>query len=116
MRRGIKQSLTLLVIPVILMLCAGCQGAVTPPSEQGFFLEVLGPQDETVVDTSPILVHGNTSPGAEVSVNGELTNIDEAGNFAAMVELEEGPNAIEVIATDYDGHEEICILAVIYAP
>lgn len=116
MRRGIKQGLTLLVVPVILMLGAGCQGAVAPPPEQGFFLEVLEPPDETVVDTNPIRVSGSTSPGAEVSINGELIDIDEDGSFAAMVELEAGPNAIEVIATDYDGHEETCILAVIYTP
>jgi hypothetical protein len=116
MRRGIKQGLALLVIPVILMLGAGCQGAVAPSPEQGFFLEVLEPPDETVVDTNPIRVSGSASPGAEVSVNGELIDIDREGNFVVMVELEAGPNAIEVIATDYDGNEEACILAVIYAP
>jgi hypothetical protein len=115
-RRGIEQGLTLLVILVILMAGTGCRGAVAPLSESGFFLEVLEPQDETVVDTNPIRVSGSTSPGAEVSVNGELIDIDEEGSFVAMVELEAGPNVIEVIATDYDGHEESCILAVIYTP
>jgi hypothetical protein len=116
MRRGIKQGLTLLVIMVVIMVGTGCQGTVAPPPEQDFFLEVLEPQDETVVDTSPIRVSGRTSPRAEVSVNGELIDIDEAGGFVAMVELEEGPNALEIIATDYDGNEERCVLAVIYTP
>ena len=118
-----KQGLTLLAILAIL-LGAGCQAAAPvppspPPSEpppQGFFLEVTEPQDETVVNVSPVRVSGSTSPEAQVSVNGELIDVDGQGDFAAMVKLEEGPNVIEVIATDYEGNEESCILAVIYAP
>ena len=119
-----KQGLTLLAILAIL-LGAGCQAAAPlppspPPSEppppQGFFLEVTEPQDETVVNVSPIRISGSTFPEAQVSVNGELIDVNGQGNFAAMVELEEGPNVIEVIATDYEGNEENCILAVIYAP
>jgi hypothetical protein len=118
-----KQGLTLLAILAIL-LGAGCQAASPvppspPPSEpppQSFFLEVTEPQDETVVSASPIRVSGSTSPEAQVSMNGQLIDVDGQGNFAAMVELEEGPNVIEVIATDYEGNEESCILAVIYAP
>ena len=122
-----KRGLVLLLIIMATFMIAGCQGEVSPPpappptpppSEpaQGLFLEVAEPQDESVIDTSPIYVRGNTSPDAEVSVNGELIDVDEQGNFAAMVEMEEGPNAIEIIATDYEGNEESRILAVIYAP
>ena len=126
-----KRGLVLLFIIMATLMFAGCQGEVSPPpasspappstpppSEpaQGLFLEVAEPQDESVVGTSPIYVRGNTSPNAEVSVNGELIDVDEQGNFAAMVEMEEGPNAIEIIATDYEGNEESRILAVIYAP
>jgi len=119
-----KRCLILLVV-LATLLVAGCQGTVdTPPSspspepppQQGFFLEVTEPQDETTVNASPIRVSGSTSPGAEVSVNGTLININEQGNFAAMVELEEGPNTIEVIATNHEGNEDYYILAVIYAP
>jgi hypothetical protein len=116
MRQGIRKGLALLAILAIIMSSTGCRGAAALPPEPGFFLEVFEPQDETVVDSNPICVCGSTSPGAEVSINGELINIDQEGSFAVMVELEEGPNAIEVIATDYDGNEEICILAVIYTP
>ncbi len=110
-----------LILPIMLVtfLSVGCQGAVpslSEPPAQGFFLEVTEPQDETVVSTSSIRVSGSTSTGAEVSINGELIDVDEQGHFAAMVELEEGPNAIEIIATDYEGNEDHCILAVIYAP
>ena len=125
-----KRGLALLLIIMATLMIAGCQGEVspppitpptapsTPPSEpaQGLFLEVAEPQDESVINTSPVYVRGNTSPDAEVSVNGELIDVDEQGNFVAMVEMEEGPNAIEIIATDYQENEESIILAVIYAP
>ena len=109
-----KRGLILLVV-LATLLSAGCQGGVSSPPAS-LFLEVTEPYDETIVDTSPIRVSGSTSPEAAVSVNGELIEVDEQGNFAAMVELAEGPNAIEVIASDYEGNEKSCILAVIYAP
>ena len=123
-----KRSLAMLFIILAALLVAGCQGGATPPPPAqppagppskpatGFFLEVTEPQDETVVDSSPIRVSGSTSPDAEVSVNGTLIDVNEQGDFAAMVELEEGPNVIEVIATDYEENEESLILSVIYIP
>ena len=114
-----KRGLVLFVM-LATLLGTGCQGTASPPPPephpQAFFLEVAEPQDETVVDVSPIPVNGSTSPGAEVSINGELIDIDEQGNFAVLVELDEGPNVIEVIATDYEGVEDYCILTVIYTP
>ena len=110
-----RRVLILLVV-LATLLGVGCHGTATPPPTQGFFLEVAEPQDEAVVSTSPIRVSGTTSPDAEVSVSGTLIDVDAQGNFAAMVELEEGPNVIEVIATDYGDNEDYCILTVIYTP
>lgn len=122
MKRGL-----ILVVLLMTFIGVGCQGTVSPslpssepssvlPSTEDFFLEVIEPQDEIVVDTSPTHVSGSACVGATVSVNGELIDVDEQGNFTVMVELEEGPNAIEVIASESQGNEESRILAVIYAP
>ncbi len=51
-----------------------------------------------------------------MSVNGELAEVDEEGNFTMMVVLEEGPNIIEVIASDLEGNEESRTLVIIYVP
>lgn len=119
-----RQGLMLLAIILVAFIGVGCQEAISPappeppPTEPpaSFFLDVVEPQDELMVAASPIRVGGSTSPGAEVSVNGELIDVGEQGDFAAMVELEEGPNVIEVIATDYEGNEAYRILTVIYLP
>jgi hypothetical protein len=63
-------------------------------------LSVLSPTDGTTLNSSTILVNGETAPGAEVSVNDIDTKADSDGNFKANISLEEGDNYIVVVATD----------------
>lgn len=86
------------------------------PQPQELPLELVEPQDEAVVHNSPIRVVGITSPDAQVSINGQATSVDDHGNFAAMVELEEGPNAIEITASDQQESRANRILTLIYLP
>jgi len=82
------------------------------------FLTVTQPLDGAQVNTNSILVAGATSPGAVVSVlvNDEVmvADVDQNGNFSVAVSLEEGPNFIEVIASDQHGNEKSTVLAVLY--
>jgi len=87
-------------------------GLLTP----GLLLDVIEPLDETVVNTARVTVKGISAPDAVVTVNGALAELDDRGNFSLMVTLEEGPNTIEVIATDYEGNETSRVLAIIYIP
>lgn len=48
---------------------------------------------------------GRTSPEAIVSVNNEITIADTQGTFATTITLAEGPNIVEVIASDEEGNE-----------
>jgi hypothetical protein len=115
---------------VLMMLSAtyvsGCVGAspkLSPQSStpgtiqdqptQALSLDISEPDDESVVNTNPISLSGTISAGAEITVNGLSVNA-ENGNFTAMVELEEGPNSIEIRATDNKGHENMKVLTVIY--
>jgi hypothetical protein len=83
----------------------------------GLTLTISEPADETVVNQDTILVAGRTEPDAVVSVNGNIvTGIDEDGNFATAVSLLDGPNLIEVIASDYAGNQSTQTLTVIYTP
>ena len=107
---GNEESRTLVIIYV--------PSSEAPPQvpETGFFLTVTEPADASIITTDKAEVIGITTPGAVVSVNGELAEVDEEGNFTMMVVLEEGPNTIEVIASDLEGNEESRILAIIYVP
>ncbi len=89
---------------------------ITPSPTPEFFLTVTQPADNSIIDADKVEVMGCTSPRAVVSVNGELAEVDEEGNFTMMVVLEEGPNIIEVIASDLEGNQESCVLVIIYVP
>ena len=69
-----------------------------------------------MVSDPEIPVTGRSSPDATVSVNGQLATIDESGNFETLLPLEEGPNLIEVIASDLAGDIRTNVLTVIYKP
>lgn len=89
------------------------QPAVAPAA---FFLQVLTPEDQIVVHEKTLRVAGRTTPDAVVSVNGLVVNVDADGNFVVMLGLEEGPNAIEVVASDFQGNQTGQVLMVVYAP
>jgi bacillopeptidase F len=114
-----NKVLLMIVVPLVALLVAACAPTTTPTVTStppaGLFLKVSEPLDESVVTASPVGVSGTTIPNAVVSVNGEIVEVDEQGNFTTMVTLEEGPNIIEVIASDLEGNEVSTILAIIYS-
>ncbi len=82
----------------------------------GFFLTVSSPANESTVRTSSAAVQGQTSVDAVVSVNGQPVEVDASGNFTVLILLREGPNVIEVVANDFNGHSGSNVTTVIYAP
>jgi hypothetical protein len=71
------------------------------------FLRVVDPAEddaEVSPDTADLTVRGSTLPGTVVSINGELADIDELGNFVGFSPLDQGANEIEVIASDSQGN------------
>lgn len=79
-------------------------------------LKVTQPQDESVVNTAEIVVKGETNPDAVVTVNGAVADVDADGKFSVTVTLEEGPNLIEVFASDFEYREANEFLTIIYQP
>ena len=82
----------------------------TPPTD--FYLAVTQPADSSIVSVDRVEVKGHTSPGAVVSVNNEIAMADNQGIFTVTLTLEEGPNIIEIIASDEEGNEARTSLAV----
>lgn len=119
-----KKSLVVIVVLTLsLLLAAGCGGgtptstetpaSTTTPDE--LVLEITEPADEAVVDASHITVSGSTLADAVVSINGVIADVDYQGIFTGEVNLDAGPNIIEVVASDFYGNEKSAILTVIYA-
>ncbi|MCX8173904.1 MAG: Ig-like domain-containing protein [Thermoplasmata archaeon] len=67
-------------------------------------LTVNSPAPDAIVSTSVITVTGTTEKNAVVTVNGNYATVDSAGNFAAVVTLAEGTNAIQVTSRDAAGN------------
>ncbi len=77
-------------------------------------LTVTQPLNETTVYTADLVVKGQTESDAVVSVDGVTVEVDAEGKFSTTVTLEEGPNPIEVYASDFEGNEGSVFLTVIY--
>ncbi len=120
---SIFSIITVALMVMLSLLVAGCvsssPGTATPsllptgsnvsPSPSAtaaaMFLDISQPEDNSFVTTNTVQVRGRTLTGAVVSVQGNVVDVDSNGNFSATVALDEGPNVIEVIASDEAGNE-----------
>lgn len=81
------------------------------------FLEMISPDtDELFVMQSSFEFSGRTTVDALLSVNDRVLEVDEQGRFALSMDLEEGPNVIEVVASNALGEQFDEVLLVIYEP
>jgi hypothetical protein len=127
LKRWIWLFMLALLVLVPLAGCGGAPSSKSTPSTpaapvpsvtqttQLLSLKVTEPADESVVKTGSVSLSGTVSNSAEITVNGTSVAV-ENGNFNAVVELEEGPNSLEVRAADGKGHEEIKVITIVYLP
>lgn len=80
-----------------------------------FFLKVTAPPNESVVTTTALQVAGETTPDAVVTVNGQIVEVDANGRFQVTLSLAQGPNVIEVAASDFSGKQAQELRTVILA-
>jgi len=80
------------------------------------WLNILSPLDQAVVDVAQIEVVGQAPPGTVVSINDEILVVGPEGQFTTAVTLVEGPNVLEIVASDAEGTEIDTILTVVYQP
>jgi len=112
-----------MIAVLVIVMLVGCQnssgGLVTADNlGQGtanITINITQPQDESVVRSSLVTVSGSVSSKAEVMVNGISVNLENS-RFSAMVELEAGPNMIEVLARDSAGRELAKYVNIVYVP
>ena len=95
-RRSVSRTVTSLALPFLLL--------------------VTEPENESIVSVSVLRLAGRTGPNAIVSINGRSVPVDRFGYFSGTVALDDGPNVIDVVATNDDGRTLSTVLAVIYRP
>jgi putative hemolysin len=79
-------------------------------------LQIFVPEDGGIVTAQQQRVAGVASPAAVVTVNEELLIAADDGSFETTIALEEGPNLIEVVASNASGTEAFVTLTVIFEP
>ncbi len=74
-------------------------------------LQVTYPADGATLNAYTVTVTGKTQPGSTVSVNDAMSIADSNGNFSLNLNLDDGLNAIDVIAEDSNGNQgEVLLL------
>lgn len=80
---------------------------------QQVFLELRGIENESVVETSTVMVTGITTPDALLSVNGQAIAVELDGSFSVELQLEEGPNFVEFVSSNLRGQETNRVISVV---
>jgi hypothetical protein len=84
--------------------------------ESELWLQITSPLDEAVVTLPQVEVTGSAPAGSVISVNEDILIVGADGQFKTTIALEEGPNLIEIIASDENGNETSALLTVTYEP
>jgi predicted component of type VI protein secretion system len=87
-----------------------------PATSTALFLTIRQPLDESAVNTEQVEVIGEAPPDTVVTVNDEILIVGPEQEFTVSISLEEGPNLIEIVASDFAGNETSQLLTVYYEP
>ena len=75
---------------------------------------ITSPADETVVAVPQVDVAGQAPPDTVITINDTIVVVDATGQFSATVPLQDGPNELDVLASDPAGNEASATLFVTY--
>ncbi len=118
-----KQYLSFIIfgLGIILSACGGpptptiappSGGAIVVPGEPQII--IFSPQENSVVNAPQVEITGQAAPGTVITFDDEIVVVDQSGQFAVTVPLDEGPNAIQMVASDAEGNETTFELTVTY--
>lgn len=81
------------------------QTTINEEIKQGeIFLEILSPDNNSVVNNPLITISGRTIAYADVFINDKETKADNQGNFSLNYNLEEGENELMIVVNDSQGN------------
>ncbi len=102
--------------PAVLQATPTTVPAATPvATEDDLFLQMVAPMETEILTSEPSLdIIGRTRVDAVVTINDTVVKPGLDGRFSLGIDLEEGPNIIEVVASMASGEQEDVVLVVIY--
>lgn len=84
--------------------------------ENGSLQVVLYASQEAETSSQPYLLAGSAPAGTVLTINEQIVIVDETQSFQVEIPLEDGPNLVEVIASNADGDEVETLLTIFYNP
>ena len=91
-------------------------GTFTGYEQGSLSIQIYSPQDGELFNSADIQVTGKAPPETVISLNDQIVLVPASGIFSIPVSLEEGPNILELVASDSTGAEMDIILTVVYEP
>jgi hypothetical protein len=79
-------------------------------------VRISAPLDEAVVNAPQVAVTGQAAPETVISINNAILVVDASGAFSTTVPLQEGPNELDIEASDPAGNQASSRLMVTYDP
>ncbi len=85
-------------------------------SDGSLTVRIDAPADGATLKDSPVEVKGQAPAGTVISINELVLVVKADGTFSAKVNLEQGPNLIEFLASDLSENQVFYALAVYFEP
>jgi hypothetical protein len=79
-------------------------------------VNITSPQDEAVVQAAQVDLIGEADPETVISIDDQFIVVGQERKFSVSLTLDEGPNVIEITASDPAGNEGTTYLTIIYDP
>ncbi len=77
---------------------------------------ITSPEDGAEVQTNRVTLEGEADPETVINIDDQLIVVDAGRKFTTPLTLQEGPNIIEITASDPDGSQGTSYLTLTYDP
>ena len=78
------------------------------------WVRIFSLEDDETVEYEPVDLVGEAPENTVLTINDEIILVEEEQRFTLQLALEEGPNVIEVVASDFEGNELAFTFVVYY--
>ena len=128
--RAMRACGALLILALCLSACAGAaagSGTAVPAAQSSeaaplmltagqLTVTIASPENEAVVNAAQVDITGQAPPETVISIDDVIAVVDGSGQFSIPVPLQEGPNELDIVASDPAGNEASARLVVTYEP